>query len=317
MRRLRRLRHSLQFAAFRAAIALLAALPFRARVAFCSAVARVAGSWKFDGIARENLKIAFGDSLSREKRKEIRVANARALGRQVAEIVDYMRDGTACAQRLVFADESIARLDEALARGRGAVVVTPHFGNWELFPAFIVARTKVGGGVVARTPSNPHFAKYMEDMRMRARVPTFDSLRARRRILEVLHQGGIVGLLPDLDAKRVSGTFLPFFGKPAWTATGPAHLVVAAQSALITAYMIPEGARYRLVFEEAILPDPKADKHEEILRLTRAWSERFEAKIRERPELWVWMHPRWETTPEKAEERRRRRGAAAERAAAG
>jgi KDO2-lipid IV(A) lauroyltransferase len=53
--------------------------------------------------------------------------------------------------------------------------------------------------------------------------------------------------------------------------------------------------------------DPAAEKRAEVLRLTQLWSARFEARIRERPELWVWMHDRWATTPEKAEERRRRR----------
>jgi KDO2-lipid IV(A) lauroyltransferase len=143
-------------------------------------------------------------------------------------------------------------------------------------------------------------------MRARAGVLTLDSLRSRRRILEVLRAGGIVGLLPDLDLKRASGIFVPFLGKPAWTATGPAHLAVSSGAPIVTAYVIPEGTRYRLVFEAGVRPDAGAPRRAEIERLTREWSARFEARIRERPELWVWMHPRWDTTPEDVEARRRR-----------
>ena len=274
-------------------------------MALCTQLARLGGAIKFDGLARENLRIAFGDTLPSAKRKEIRIANARAIGRMLAELADYWHHGTATATRLVDTDPTLAHLDRALAAGRGAVVVTPHFGNWELFPSRIVALGYVGA-VVARTPSNPYLARELESMRSRAGVETLDSLRSRRRTLEVLHAGGIVGLLPDFDLKRASGIFVPFLGKPAWTATGPAHLAVSAGAPLLTAYVIPEGDRYRLVFEEGILPEPGAEKRAEIERLTRAWSARFEARIRERPELWVWIHRRWDTTPEVAAERRAR-----------
>lgn len=310
MRRLRRLRHFAQYAALRTAVALLGAVPFRARVALCTGVARAALSLGFEGQARQNLKIAFGDSLPRAKRREIRRANARALGRLVAELVDYLRRGRDTAERLVFADPSISHLHAALALGRGVVVVTPHFGNWELFPAYLAIHGH-RGGVVARTPTNPHIARLLAAMRHRAGVPTLDTLRDRRKTLELLRSGGIVGLLPDLDLKRASGIFLPFFGKEAWTSTGPAHLAVAAEAPLLTAYILPEGPRYRLVFEEALRPDPTKGKREEIERLTRAWSARFEARIREKPELWVWMHPRWATTPAKARERLARASAVA------
>lgn len=301
----RRTKYLLQWLALRAGIAALRILPSRLRAALLSAGTRLAGTVTFDGIARKNLKIAFGNELSNELRREIRRANARAIGRLISELIDYEKDGSGTARRLVFTDETLQFLDAALALGRGAVVVTPHFGNWELFPAYLVTRG-YRGAVVGRLPANPRLATALADMRARAGVETLDALGSRRAIYRVLQSGGIVGLLPDLDSKRAAGEFVTFFNKLAWTPTGPAHLSVSAGAPLVTAYMIPEGDRYRLTFEEALMPDANITKKEDITRLTTAWARRFEARIRANPQLWVWMHDRWATTPEKAAERRRR-----------
>lgn len=281
-------------------------LPLPLRVAALSLGTRIVGIFTFDATARRNLKHSFGNELTSALRSKIRRANARAIGRLIAELIDYERRGAETARKLVFLDETLQFLDDALRAGRGAVVVTPHFGNWELFPAHLVQRG-YRGAVVGRTPANPYFAKALRDMRARAGVETLDALGSPRAIVRVLHEGGIVGLLPDLDSKRAAGIFVNFLGRPAWTPTGPAHLAVMAGAPVVPAYMILEGDRYRLTFEPAIWPDADASRREEIARLTHAWSERFEARIRAHPENWVWMHDRWATTPEKAEERRRRR----------
>ncbi|MBL8693881.1 MAG: lysophospholipid acyltransferase family protein [Planctomycetes bacterium] len=306
MRRHRRLKHRLQYFALAGSIAALRLVPFALRVALCTAAARVAQALVFEGRARTNLRVAFGDTLSPEKRREIRRANARSLGRFVAEIVDYDRSGPQTAARLVRLDESLAHLDEALALGRGVVCVTPHFGNWELFPAHLTGRG-YRGAVVGRAPANPWIAERLHGMRARCGVETLEALGPPRAVLRVLQAGGVVGLLPDLDTKRVSGTFVNFFGKPAYTPTGPAALAIAAKAPIVTAYMIPEERGYLLTFEKAILPNPDAPRREEIERLTAEWSRRFEDRIRAHPEHWVWVHDRWATTPEKLEERRRRR----------
>jgi Kdo2-lipid IVA lauroyltransferase/acyltransferase len=306
MRRFRRARHLAQLAAVAAARSLLGLLPLAARRRVCSGLARAASPLLFGDRARRNLETAFGASLARGKRGEIQRANARAVGRMIAELVEYRRDGAGTARRLVFIDGTLEHLDAALGLGRGAILVTPHFGNWELFPAYLATRG-YHGAVVGRRPANAYLAEELISMRARAGVETLDALGSPRALLRVLDSGGILGMLPDLDSKRASGVFVPFFGRPAYTPTGPAGLAVSSQTPLLTAYMIPEGKRYRLTFEPAILPDAAAPRREEIQRITEEWSRRFESRIRERPELWVWMHDRWATTPEKLEERRRRR----------
>jgi KDO2-lipid IV(A) lauroyltransferase len=302
----RRLKYETQWALVRAGVFALRLLPLRPRSWLLSAAARFAGTFVFGGISRRNLKIAFGNELPREMRREIRRSNARAVGRMAAEWIDYIHDGAATARRAVEVDNTLAHLEAALARRRGVVVVTPHFGNWELMPAYLVARG-FGGAVVAREPANPRLAKWLVDARARAGVQTLDALGHPRAILKVLQSGAIVGLLPDLDSKYAAGEFIEFFGRPAWTPTGPAHLAVLSGAPIVPAYMIPRDRGYLLTFDEAILPDPEAGKRAEITRLTTAWSRRFEARIRAHPEHWVWMHDRFATTPEKIAERRARR----------
>lgn len=276
------------------------------RVALLSAVARIAESLIFKGMAKKNLETAFGNELSAKKQRDIRRANAHAVGQMAAEWVDFNHDHGLLVERRIIVDDTIALLEETMKLQKGAIMITPHFGNWELIPAYLVRRGYIGA-VVARMPANPILAKLLVDIRARAGIETLDALRQRRRIVRVLQSGGIVGILPDLDSKRAAGIFVKFFGKPAWTPIGPAHLSILSGAPIIPTYLIPEDGRYRLIFEPAILPNLNIDKQTEILRLTQAWCERFEARIRAHPEHWVWMHDRWSTTPEKAVERRNRR----------
>ncbi len=306
VRPLRRTRHRLQLLALRGVARGARLVPFRARSWIFGCIARIAGATVLQGRARRNLRIAFGETLGRDARRDLRRRNARLFGRMVAELVDYFHEGGAAAERLVFTDDSVQNLKDGLARGRGVIVLTPHFGNWELFPAALAARG-FHGAVVGRRPSNPGLAGELVAMRARAGVETLDSRSSTRAILRVLQKGGIVGILPDLDTKRIAGEFVPFFGKPAFTATGPALLALLSGAPLLTAFMIAEGDRYRLVFDPPFVGDPDAPRGEEVRRLTGEWAQRFESRIREFPDHWVWVHDRWATTPEKVEERSRRK----------
>lgn len=306
MGRFRRFRHLAQLVALRSSLAAARWIPRRPRRVLFGWVARAVGSLAFEARARANLKTAFGGELTSSMRRKIRRANAVAAGRMASELVDFLRDPIETAREYVLVDPSIRFLDEALAIGRGTILLTPHFGNWEMIPAFIRGRGYTGA-VIARRPRNALLARELIALRKRAGAASIDSRGAPRAALRVLAAGGILGVLPDLDTKHVTGEFLPFFGKPAFTATGPAALALLARAPLITAYLIPEGDRYRLVFEEPIIPDRDAPRREETLRLTRAWSTRFEARIRAHPDLWVWIHDRWSTTPEQLVKRKQRR----------
>ncbi|MFT7487436.1 MAG: KDO2-lipid IV(A) lauroyltransferase, partial [Candidatus Paceibacteria bacterium] len=121
-----------------------------------------------------------------------------------------------------------------------------------------------------------------------------------RALLRVLQKGQLLGLLCDLEVKRLAGEHLPFFGKPALTMTAPAALARARKLPLIPVRcVLPyEGApRYLLQVEEPIhFPAHLPKKEANSVLMTRV-NQVFEGWIRETPEQWAWHQHRWRTGP--------------------
>ncbi|MBK9385016.1 MAG: lysophospholipid acyltransferase family protein [Planctomycetes bacterium] len=255
--------------------------------------------------ADEQLRLAFGERFDARARRGIVRQMLLHHARTLREVALYRRGDARFVGRMIEAEADFApRLRELLARGKGLIVVTPHFGDFELMPAWFKHFLGAHGGVVGKRNVNPWFDAEMVAMRARHGVETIYQDESPRKLLRILSSGGVVGILPDQDIVRLPGIFVDFFGRPAWTATGPAHLSMLAEAPLVPAYLEWNGARYRLRLGEPLFPDRSAPRDEEIQRLTTGWTRSFEAAIAARPDHWIWFHARWRTTPERAEKRR-------------
>ena len=106
--------------------------------------------------------------------------------------------------------------------------------------------------------------------------------------------------------KTLSGMFIEFLGRPAYTPVGPARIAIAAKAPILPTILYREGKRLRVRIFDPIRPDLSLSRDAQIAQLTKAWSSVLEDFIRENPEQWPWIHNRWRTTPEKLEARGRR-----------
>lgn len=186
-------------------------------------------------------------------------------------------------------------LDRA-KEGKGGVMVTAHFGNWELLGAAFGALT---GSVKYILPeqTNRGADEYLNDVRRRLGIEPLTIGYGMRSGLRALRQGSFLGMLPDQDA-RGAGIHVPFFGRPASTHTGPARLAARTGSPIGVALIERVGpGRFRARLRRVLTPAPGAREEEEILRLTRELTAEIEAGIRERPDHWYWIHRRWKTPP--------------------
>ncbi len=182
-------------------------------------------------------------------------------------------------------------LEAARKHPTGAVIVTGHVGNWELCGAALVA-AGLPMDVIAARQRNLYFDRYITRRRADLGMTIIPREQARRRVVEVLRTGKSVGIVGDQDA-RDAGIFVDFFGRPAATARGPAVLARRARALMGTAFLtrLP-GVRLRYRLEIEAL-----DSRLGVNALTQACASRLEAKIREHPEQYFWMHRRWKTTP--------------------
>jgi Kdo2-lipid IVA lauroyltransferase/acyltransferase len=255
--------------------------------------------------ALRHLEIALGDRTTPDERKRIVSRLCAHLGRSLFEFVVYAGMGTSGAWRSVVGFEGEENLRAALASGKGAICVTPHFGLWELLPSYLGARFP--GCVVGTPPTFRPAGRLLTSMRASLGVEQVSQSNARG-ILRRLRSGQCVGILPDQDIDHLAGIFLPFFGREAYTLTGPATLAWTAKSAVVPLLIRRVGPHHHRVEVSPQIEIPRDRPRDEWIRdMTVAISKAMEDIILSQPDQWVWFHERWATTPEYLEGRKAKR----------
>ncbi len=203
-----------------------------------------------------------------------------------------MRRGAEIADRF----EIVGRehFEAARARGKGVFVLTGHYGCWEL-AGYPLGRWLGKLYIVARPQNNPYIAAHFEALRESNGNVQIDRGRAGTRMLKVLKKGGAIGVAIDQRVRPSQALLVPFLGRYAWTSRLPAYLATVTGCAAVPMVCVPlPDGRYRMTFDAPILPEGEGD--DEIERLTRRYAAALEPHIRARPELWLWMHSRWQRT---------------------
>jgi KDO2-lipid IV(A) lauroyltransferase len=210
-------------------------------------------------------------------------------------LVEYLRFPLLTREFVQETVKAVGResLDSALARGRGVMAVTGHFGDWELMGA---AFSLMGYPVhlLVGEQHNQRVDDTMNAYRQVAGVGIIPMGVAMRRVLQTLRKNEIVALLSDQDAHE-EGVFVDFLGKPASTPKGPAAFALKTGAAMLPAFIVREGktGKHTVYFESAIYPD----KTSTIYSLTKSYTDKLESYIKQYPDHWFWPHRRWKTKP--------------------
>jgi len=295
-RPLRLLRHALETAALASLAFAARRLPFRAASALGSLLGAVAGRLlpRRRAIAEENLRSALGLSKTEAARLARRVF--RQLGRSFLEFLGLPARSPAELDRRITFDEGFARLEARARSGRGGVLLTAHYGNWEYLGA-MVGRRLGGVAYVFPAQSNRGADGLLNATRAKLGVELIPMEEGMRRALKRLLRGGSIGLLADQDARKI-GVHVPFFGRPASTLTGPARLAIRARCPIYVAVLDrARPGRFQVRSLAWIEPHEGADEGPEVRRLAGAINQALESAIRQRPDHWYWIHRRWKTPP--------------------
>jgi KDO2-lipid IV(A) lauroyltransferase len=184
------------------------------------------------------------------------------------------------------------RVRAALAAGKGAIIVTGHFGFWELgglahplvLPPF---------SVLARPLDNPLLHTLLEGIRCGTGNKVIYKQGALRRVMRALEQNECVAILIDQFSHGTESVPVEFFGRPAPTTAALASLALRTGAPLVPAVALPlPNGRYRMVYEPPI-EMPAADSAEPVRELTQRCADVLEMYVRRYPHLWLWMHRRW------------------------
>lgn len=187
------------------------------------------------------------------------------------------------------------RLDAVAQSDKGAVLVSGHFANWEVMASAICNRP-LDCLVTYRALNNPHIDRRLNALRRSYGINTLAPKGlGTRRLMKALRKGQPVALLNDQKFRE--GIAVSFFGHDAMTAPGPTRLAMRYDVPILPMSTVRTGpARFRVTVHEPIMPrasdTPEADTHATVSEITAF----IEARIRENPGQWFWMHRRWPKT---------------------
>jgi KDO2-lipid IV(A) lauroyltransferase len=247
--------------------------------------------------AEINLRLAFPD-LDEHERARIRRGAFRNLGRLLGEISQFPRLNRENISSIVVY-EGLENYINAVAEGRGVILLTGHIGAWELS---VYAHSIYGHPMsfLARRVDNPLVERLAESYRARYGNRSIDKKGSVREVLKTLKSGGVVGILADLNTSREEGVFCDFFGVEACATAGVATLALRTGAVVLPGYMIwDENARiHRLHFEPPIETIDTGNQKEDVIANTARYAKVLESIIRRHPDQWLWIHRRWRTRPE-------------------
>jgi lipopolysaccharide heptosyltransferase II len=241
-------------------------------------------------LALRNVRIAFAGELSGKQMRRIVRRHFQQLGANLLCSVKFPRmPMEKILQRVRI--EHLEYIENCFRKKRPVVLFLSHIGSWEfctrLFPHFLRGHRTA---TIYQRIRNPHIDRHVREVRSRFGLEVFERGEGFGKAIELLRDGGGVGILMDQHAGD-GGLWTPFFGRLASTTPLPALLARRTHAALIGFAVHTDGfARWR-----AIAGPPIEGTGESIEKLTARGNDIVEKQVRRAPEDWFWVHNRWKT----------------------
>ncbi|WP_339526931.1 lysophospholipid acyltransferase [Pseudomonas sp. EA_35y_Pfl2_R111] len=274
---------------------LFALLPWRAVQAVGAAIGWL--MWKLPNRSRDvtriNLAACFAH-LPAEQRERLVGESLRDIGKTLTE--------SACAWiwpadktlGLIKQVEGMQVLQDALASGKGVVLISSHLGNWEVLLQYVSSLCKP---IILYRPIK---LKAIDELLVKQRVQLGNSLAASTKegilsLIKQVRKGGIAGIAADPEPSLSSGVFVPFFGVPALTSKFVPSLVKdrKAEAVFMHALRLEDGSGYRVVIEAA----GQALYGEDIDAAVAALNHGIEKQVQQAPSQYMWNMKRFKKRP--------------------
>ena len=241
------------------------------------------------GVARRNLLRVFPDWTEAERRRTIRRMWDH-LGRVAGEYPHLPEFRFGPGERVQIEGGEV--LDLLRDDEKPGLFFGAHLGNWELM-AFSIIHHGLRGGIIYRAASNRRvnwlFTRGRDSIGLEL-IPK--GARGARQALELLKQGGHLGML--VDQKMNDGISVPFFGIDAMTPPALASFALKFGCPVVpTRVLRTKGAHYRVIFDKPWHFAASDDRQADMLSAMTRVNQVLEGWIRQNPEQWLWLHKRW------------------------
>ena len=270
------------------------------------------GAWRFGGLigrlmyrlrirrstAMINLDIVYGDGKTQREKDAIYKGCLINVARQA---VNYLRvpllDDRFWREGVTIRNE--AALAAAYNRGRGVIILSMHYGAWEL-PGGKFGLSGYPISNIVKIIDNPVVERFLIDARLTMNLGSIPHKRSMERIVEGLRRGEGIIMAVDQNMTRRLGVFVDWFGRPASTIRSCAYLAKETGAAVVAGYSRQFDADHIEVVVIGEIPweAHPDDPEREMSVNTRNYIAPFEKPIYDEPEGWLWLHRRWKVQPE-------------------
>jgi KDO2-lipid IV(A) lauroyltransferase len=251
--------------------------------------------------ALENLRASFPE----KSEKELDYIAERSMQHFIELVMDVL-----FSTRLINAEswhryvhlDGLSESLKILLRGRGAVMLTAHYGNWEIL-GYTLATLGFETYSVARPIDNPLIDSWLLGVREKKGQIILTKRGVTTTALDVLQKKGVLGFIADQNAGP-KGMFVPFFGRLASTYKSIGLLAIQHNVPIVVGYARRRGDKFEfdigtsdIIYPEDWQNFPRDQYRDELHYITARYTKGIEDFVREDPTQYLWIHRRWKTRP--------------------
>ncbi|MDI6606460.1 MAG: lysophospholipid acyltransferase family protein [Candidatus Omnitrophota bacterium] len=241
-------------------------------------------------MVRANLKAIFPEKSEREIRG-IRLRMSRNFAKYLVDFFRFEKIDKEYIKKNIRI-ENLHYFDEALSKGKGAIVLTAHLGNWEL-GGVVISLLGYSFWVVALEHKEKKVNDFFNYQRESKGLKVIPLSRAVRASLNTLKENKIVALVGDRDFSQ-KGIVVDFFAKPTSLPEGPAAFSLKTGAPIVPGFMLRnKDDTFTLVIEKPIEFTPSGDKNKDLEALISRYAKVIEDYIRRYPDQWYMFRTFW------------------------
>ncbi len=248
-------------------------------------------------VADDNLQRAFPGQYTDAERDVLVRSVYRHFCCLLIDIVHTPRRLNPATWRAHVEMSDVRLLLQRLLSHRPLLMVTGHFGNWEV-GGYVLGLLGFRTWAIARELDNPYLDHFLRRFRERTGQGLIAKNGEVHKMIAVLDNNGVLATLGDQDAGQ-RGMFVEFFGRPASTHKAVALLALEHRVPMLVIGVrkVAEPMRYRIVIEDHILPEEYDGRPNAVREMTQRFTAALERVVRQSPEQYFWLHRRWKHQP--------------------
>ena len=247
-------------------------------------------------VALSNLKMAFGKKLASSDLRNMARRTFMHFGFLLVDIIKFSslseRSKTALIQH-----EGEENLIAALQEKKGVILLTAHYGSWEIISFFVSKLGKLNA--IARALDNKLLERALFKLRTNLGIKIIYKHQATKLILQSLRAKEIVAFLIDQNVQKHQAVFVDFFGHKTATTPSLAAFFLKTKAPIVPVFCFPiPSHHYSIQILEPLKIELEGDYNQQVLKITQICTNIIEAQIRKNPAYWFWLHNRWKTKPD-------------------